>query len=194
VRTIVTIVEGDGEVFAVPTLLRRLAAEHRVFDAQFPPPIRVHRDRFLRKNEEFRRILLLASAKAAGGTVLVLLDADDDCPVLLAQRIIDQGEQFVRDCRLAVVIAQKEYEAWLLAAAASLAGKRGLAADVAPPPNPDAVRNAKGWLSERMGNARYHEVTDQAALTAVFDIHAAEATRRSFRKLRKEVAAALLTE
>ncbi len=189
---IVSIVEGDGEVRAIPILLRRLAERQGVYDLHAPIPIRVYRDRFLNLEEEFRRKLLLAGAKAgAEGLVLVFLDADDDCPVTLAANIAARAAAVLPHRRVAVVIANREYEAWLLAGAASLAGKRGLPADLAPPDAPDAIRDAKGWLSARVSGSRYHEVSDQAALTAMLDIAAATANSRSFRKLADTVASAL---
>lgn len=189
---IVSIVEGDGEVRAIPILLRRLAERQGVYDLHAPIPIRVYRDRFLNLEEEFRRKLLLAGAKAgAEGLVLVLLDADDDCPVTLAANIAARAAAVLPHRRVAVVIANREYEAWLLAGAASLAGKRGLPADLAPPDAPDAIRDAKGWLSARVSGGRYHEVSDQAALTAMLDIATATANSRSLRKLADTVAGAL---
>jgi hypothetical protein len=185
--TIVCIVEGDGEVRAIPVLLRRLAEAKGVYTLNVPPPIRVHRDQFLRREEEFRRKLLLAAAKAQGGAVLVVLDADDDCPMTLAQDVTARAAEFARGVSLHVVIANREYEAWLLAGASSLAGRRGLRDDLDTPPNPDEIRNAKGWLSERMPTGRYHEVSDQPAFTAAFDLNAARENSRSFRKLAKTV-------
>ncbi|MGC9216666.1 hypothetical protein [Acidithiobacillus sp.] len=79
---IASIVEGDGEVAALPILLRRVGAWQSP-DKNFNvlPPIRVRRDRFLNRDDEFRRMLLLAAAKCGeSGWILVLLDADDDCP------------------------------------------------------------------------------------------------------------------
>lgn len=169
----------------MPVLLRRLAEAKGVFDLVVPPPIRVHRDQFLRRPEEFERKLLLAAAKAQGGTVLVLLDADDDCPVELARDLYARGQVFVHGATLQVVIPNREYEAWFLAAAESLAGRRGLGADITPPEQPDVPRNAKGWLSERMPGGRYHEVSDQPALTAMFDLALASLRSRSFRKMVK---------
>lgn len=183
---VVSIVEGDGEVRALPVLLRRLAAARGMHETSFPEPIRVHRDKFLQRDDEFRRKVLLATAKAgAEGTVLVLLDGDDDCPVTLAAELQERALAVHPGCRLAVVIANREYEAWLLAGAYSLAGKRGLSADLSPPLDPDSIRNAKGWLSERIQNGRYHEVSDQPALTALVDIDQAAASSRSLRKLIK---------
>lgn len=80
--SIASIVEGDGEVAALPILLRRLAAELEPFVVvNALPPIRVRRDRFLNKDEELRRQLLLAASKCGDdGWILIVLDADDDCP------------------------------------------------------------------------------------------------------------------
>ena len=190
-RTIVCIVEGDGEVRAVPVLLHRLAEARGIHDLVIPTPIRVHRDQFLRRRKEFERKLLLATAKAKGGAVVVLLDADDDCPVTLAQDIEARAQPFVRNATLRVVIPKREYEAWFLAAAESLAGRRGLSEDIAPPPQPEDIRDAKGWLSERIQDGRYHEVSDQPALTALFDVELASQRSRSFRKLVKTLEAVL---
>jgi hypothetical protein len=64
-----------------------------------------------------------------------------------------------------------EFEAWFLAAATSLAGQRGLRADLVPPPEPEAKRGAKEWLAaNRTDGYAYSETTDQAALAAVFDL------------------------
>jgi hypothetical protein len=49
-----------------------------------------------------------------------------------------------------VVFANREYEAWFLAAAESLQGKRGFEFEKTPAFEPERLRNAKGWLGERM--------------------------------------------
>lgn len=189
--TIVCIVEGDGEVTAVPVLLRRIAESLGSYDVVLPRPIRVHRDRFIRRDDEFSRTIQLAAAKAQGGAVLVIVDADDDCPVALAADLSQRARAVREDLPIAVVIAQREFESWFLAAAPSLEGRRGLSGDLHPPPDCDAVRDAKGWLSRRIAGGRYHEVTDQPALSAVFDLVQAQLHSRSFRKLYKECAAIL---
>ncbi|MCW7537396.1 DUF4276 family protein [Aquabacterium sp. A7-Y] len=190
--TIVTIVEGDGEVKAVPILLRRIAESHGVYDLDVPVPIRVHRDQFIQRQDEFQRKVLLAAAKAGlAGVILILLDADDDCPVELARAIGERASAVAPHKTISVVIANREYEAWFLAAADSLAGKRGLSPELQPPADPDALRNAKGWLSQRMPGGRYHEVLDQAAMTAIFDIDEAARRSRSMRRLCSVVEAAL---
>ena len=184
--SIVCIVEGDGEVQALPVLLRRLAEARGAYDIDIPMPIRVRRDKFIQRDDEFRGKLRLAGAKAGvSGAVLILLDADDDCPVTLATNVTGRAANVLPNSRVCVVIANREYEAWLLAGAASLAGKRGLREDLESPPNPDGMRDAKRWLSEHIQNYRYHPVSDQPALTACLDIELAAQGSRSLRKFIK---------
>src|SRR2546426_143707 len=78
------IVEGHGEVSAVPVLIRRIAA---LFDAglavRIPQPIRTPRDKLLKEGELERAVELAARKVASSGAVLVLLDAHRACPAQL---------------------------------------------------------------------------------------------------------------
>lgn len=185
---IVSIVEGDGEVSALPVLLRRLATERGPVALVNPlQPIRVRRDRFLKKEEEFRRQLLLAAAKCADdGWILILLDADDDCPKALGAEIYRRAQKYVPHRRLSVVLANREFEAWFIAAAKSLDGLRGFAVAPDEPVEAEALRNAKGWIRAHMKGGAYSEVLDQPAFAARVDLQQAFDNSRSFRKLCKE--------
>jgi hypothetical protein len=188
VISIASIVEGDGEVCALPVLLRRLAAECEPAAVVNPlPPIRVRRDRFLNKDEEFRRQLLLASAKCGdNGWILILLDADDDCPADLGQNILQRAQEYAGHRRLSVVLANREFEAWFIAAAQSLQGVRGFF--VAPEERLDVEtpRDAKGWIRQHMRGGKYSPILDQPAFVAKIDFQQAVGNSRSFRKLCKE--------
>jgi hypothetical protein len=183
---IASIVEGHGEVETLPLLIRRIAASlDPALTVATPPPLRVPKNRLL-KPGELERAVLLAAGKAGGtGAVLILLDSDDDCPAHLGPALLQRATQARGDVRLAVVIAKREFEAWFLAAAPSLRGQRGLPADLQPPPDPEAIRGAKEWLSHRMERG-YTETLDQPALTARFDftqaLHAP-----SFDKFHREI-------
>lgn len=185
-RTVVAIVEGDGEVQAVPVLLRRLCQWLSPLSVvRLGRPIRVHRDRFIKKDAEFRRMLLLAEAKVGGaGWVLVLLDADDDCPVALASSIATRAKAVLPHCAVSVVCANREFEAWFIASAESLSGRRGLLVAAGDSwRDPDTIRGAKEWLSARIADGRYRETTDQPAFAAVMDLEMAHRRSRSFMKL-----------
>lgn len=183
---IACIVEGHGEVTSLPLLIRRLAewrSEAAWVDVE--RPIRVKRDRFLNRDEEFRRYLLLAAEKSGPeGWLLILLDADDDCPVELAKKIIERAYSLLPTHKISTVIANREYEAWFIASAASLNGSRGLLIDpIDLVHDPDLPRDAKGWIGERMKGNTYGPTTDQPAFTQIMDLQIAHERSRSFRKL-----------
>jgi hypothetical protein len=91
------------------------------------------------------------------------------------------------DIPIAVVLAKKEFEAWFLAAAESLRGKRNLPDTLVGPPNPEEIRDAKGWLSEKMPRGvRYSATSDQAPLTQEFDMVSARRAA-SFDKCYREI-------
>ena len=184
--SVACIVEGDGEVSALPVLLRRIRewrTAHIPVDINFP--IRVRRDRFLNKDDEFRRHVLLAQRKSGPeGWILILLDADDDCPATLGASITDRVKQIDPGIRVAVVLANREYEAWFVAAAKSLNGRRGFAFEATNNIfDAEARRDAKGWIRERMTSGVYRETSDQAAFSAVLSLDEAHDNSRSFRKL-----------
>src|SRR5471032_1546694 len=184
---VVSIVEGDGEVQALPILLRRLNGwlTPEAF-ATIEPPIRVHRDKFIRRVDEFNRILLLAAKKCTdNGWILILLDADDDCPVEMAEEIRRRAREVIPHRSISVVLAHREFEAWFMAAARSLIGCRNFHWDSPDPApaNSETLRNAKGWLAERMGGQGYHETLDQPKFASAFDMEFAQMRSRSFRKL-----------
>ena len=59
-------------------------------------------------------------------------------------------------------VARREYEAWFLAAADSIAGRQGLPGDIAAPNEAESIRDANGWLTSRMPPGRaYKETRDQ---------------------------------
>lgn len=182
---VASIVEGDGEVAALPVLLRRLG-EWRTPQviSHILPPIRVRRDRFLNRDEEFRRHLLLAAAKCGdAGWILILLDADDDCPAEMGAKILKRARECVPHRRISVVLAKREFEAWFIAAASSLNGHRGFVYDVNTAMDAETRRDAKGWIKSHRAEGAYRETTDQPAFAARMDLAAALSGSRSFRKL-----------
>lgn len=180
---VVCVVEGHAETETVPILLRRIAEHGALYDLVVPPPLRVPKSRLLKKTE-FERAVDLAGRKAGpGGTILVLLDADEDCPAELGPRLLEWARGARGDVVCAVVLAKREVEAWFLASIGSLRGHRRIRPDISPPPDAEQVGDAKGWLSSAMEpGARYGPVKDQAALGQVFDLELARSQSPSFDK------------
>ncbi len=187
---IVPIVEGHGEVAAVPALLHRLNDESPTrVRLRVNPPTRVKASQFLQFGPEFQRHVALAAAKARQATasiVLVLLDCEDECPKRLAPIIRAQLLARAHDVRFLVVLAYREYETWFLAAADSLRGQQGLPSDLTAPPLPESIRNAKGWIGRQLRPQGYDEIMHQLAFTRLFDFGAASAVP-SFARLRERL-------
>lgn len=189
---VATIVEGHGEVEALPILLRRITEQVAPgLSLQLPRPIRVNRQRVLKAGELERAVELAARLGQTGDGVLILLDGNGDCPGRLGPKLLRRAAEARPDRTIRVVLAASEYEAWFLAAARSIAGRHGIDATVAPPAEPEAIRDAKGWLSGHMRTGqRYRATLHQPALTAIFDLDAAR-TAPSFDKLWRDVNALL---
>ncbi len=194
--TISCVVEGHGDALAVPVLIRHLVGHWQsagefghVHHVDVLVTQRVHRNKVVKDGQVERAVLFAAArqGKKPGG-VLVLLDADDDCPATLGPEILQRARLARDDVPVAVVLANREYEAWFLASTSSMAGRRGLSVALEPPVDPEAVQGAKEWLADRMPSGRaYSETVDQPALSACIDIPTARRHSRSFDKLCREV-------
>ena len=177
------IVEGHGEVPAVPVLLRRLTAEAQAWAVDVGRPIRRPRHRLI-EEAGVKQAVRLALVQPDCGAVLMLLDGNSDCPADLAPAIQNWADEVAAGVPCAVVLAHREYEAWFLAAIESLRGHRGVRTDAEPHPAPEDPRGAKAQLEARMQpGASYLETADQPAFSALFSLREAYRRSRSFRKV-----------
>ncbi|WP_199485184.1 DUF4276 family protein [Actinomadura craniellae] len=186
--TIGTIVEGQGEVQALPVVLRRIAARcvpETWLD--LPRPYRAGRGSLLKAGGIEAAVTVVAEANRVDG-VLVVIDADDDCPATLGPGLLRRAQECRPDKQHAVVLANREFEAWFLAAAPSLGGVRGLAEHLDLPAEPERPRDCKGWLTSRRTDGQsYKPTADQAALADRFDLDMARAHSPSFDKFYRDV-------
>jgi Domain of unknown function (DUF4276) len=189
VRTVlVPIVEGQSEERSIGVLLRRMLSEMGVYDAEIARPFRVKRGRVVREGELERSVKQAIRSRVGATGVLVLLDADDDCPAELASMLLPRVSDQAVPVR--IVVPKAETESWILAAIESLRGHRGIRHDALPPPDPESVRDAKGALSSRMEGTRGYVATDdQPALLGTMDLALAEERSPSFAKLRRDLVA-----
>ncbi len=185
---IYAIVEGLGEVKAFPELLRRLAHERlQRFDMQVFPPHRIPKGRILQGNHLERAAELGARRireYGGRGGLMLLLDADDECPANLGPHLLDRLRAAVADLPSSVVLAKKEFEAWFLAAAPSLRSHARVRSTASAPPEPEEIAGAKEYLARELllPEATYSETVDQVAFTAIMDLAQALGCR-SFEKL-----------
>jgi hypothetical protein len=191
---IVPIVEGYSEVESVPVLLRRYFADTNVYGVEVARPIRVKRNRVVKEGELEKVVELARRQYPEGKAVLVVLDADEDCPADLGPALLGRANSAAYgQFHCAVVLPKTELESWFVAAVASLRGHRGICADAGPPADPEGIADAKHWLTRQMTNRTYVETDDQPAFAERFDFQQAYESCRSFRKFDKEVRAILLS-
>jgi hypothetical protein len=185
---IASVVEGEGEISALPVLLRRLMYEAQIWDADIQPPFMVDRGRLVRPGGLEAAVEAQARRVPADrpGGILVVIDADDDCPADLGPSLLARATR--PDKRTAVVLANREFEAWFLASAPSLAGRAGLAEHLVVPANSETLRDCKGWLTHhRRDGVRYRPRVDQPALTHEMDLDLARVNSPSFDKLCRDI-------
>jgi hypothetical protein len=166
---IAPIVEGHGEVRAVPVLLRRLAPTLVV-----KRPVRFPRSRLIKREHLERAAIIAAANIERHGAVLLLIDADEDCAARKAQELQEILNRSLPMIPCRVVMPVKEFESWIIGGDSRY--------QVA---NPDEAGNLKGRIRDRHGV--YSEAADQVRHIAIADLKRLRACSRSFRKLCKIV-------
>lgn len=181
-RTIAPIVEGHGDVPAAPILIRRLAAQAEIFDVDVKKPIRIPKQK-LQKAGELRKAIDLAVQKSDGSCgILILLDADRDCPAELGPTLLRIANTERPEIPTEVVVANTEYESWFLGSIRSLLDHDRAEHLIFNSKDAERIRGAKEKLAELL-NTYYSETVDQAAYSATFDLREARVNCPSFDKL-----------
>lgn len=190
---VVPIVEGHGEDASLRTLLQRMGNE--IFDAyiEVSRPIRGKRMKLIRLGElernighAVRRLREMESEDPA--VILVLLDADDDLPCQLGPAVLGLAQAARGDMDVSCVIANVEYETWLVAGADSLGDYLDLSQDRGLPQDPEARRLGKAWIQQRFRKRpRYSPTAYQPAMTSRMDLRRARERSPSFDKLCREL-------
>ena len=135
----------------------------------------------------------LAARKGEGRCqILVLIDAENDCPKELAPQLLARAVAARGDVPIAVVLAKMEFEAWFLGAIESVRETADTVGASVLGVDPESVRGAKEKLSELTG-APYSEVIDQASMTARFDMDKARRNCPSFDKCWRAVESMLMS-
>lgn len=174
------VVEGAGDVEAMPILLRRLLIErHRIYDVEVLRPYRYGELARMSKNFD-RNIRAVAKENAP---ILWTADCDDDCPV----DWVSHFEQnlpagFPVPIRFALFV--REFESMFLAEHQCLITRLALDPRTPRLGNPETHRDAKGEITRMMpAGAAYKEMVNQPSLTAAMDLSVAIGSSRSLRHL-----------
>lgn len=170
--TIAAIVEGHGEVAAVPLLLRRLNPAVNV-----ARPIRIPKSKLVVASE-LQRVVQIARSNIRNrsrGMILLILDADDDCAKEWGPKLRGWMRESVPDVDCFVVLIVREFESWILGGRADF--------DVS---QPDTVGRVEERLAEANGG-RYQKTIDQPRFTSQIDIDLLARKSKSFGRLVKRM-------
>lgn len=182
---LVCIVEGRGEVKAVPKLCARLM-KHLGIQGWYvdEDPVRRSRSQLVDErvpspnrpchSEGLTKVLQQARSRSPSA-ILVLCDADDDCAANWGPSASDLLKRSIQ-VPSAAVMAEREYETWLLA---------GLAAQKAWSSSAKR-RNAKGAMEHLFPD--YKPTTHQLPCTQQMNLSLAWARSDSFDKLARSIA------
>jgi hypothetical protein len=181
---IVPIVEGPGDIEAIPELLRRILFElHHVYDWEIAKPLKANSLTYLRTN--VNSYLRYAHGIPGCGAILIVLDLDDGCPKNEALSFADEiRHTYHFSYPISVVLAHREYEAWFLASLDSIAGYCDLPEGLSYPSLVENIRGAKEWLTRQMPpGVAYRETHHQVRMTQLIDLNLAQTRSRSFQRL-----------
>ncbi|RYD48596.1 MAG: DUF4276 family protein [Verrucomicrobiaceae bacterium] len=183
------VVEGYGDVAAVPAILGRVGNAFGVNAYAANPPIRVKGLAQLVRPGELERWVKLAQSRDGVDRVLFVIDVDEGCPVSLRSdfetRIQQMGNAVTKPVSFCLIKA--EFETWFLADAENLKlalPEYGWADNVAVI-DPSNRRGAKELLDSLLLGSSYKETRDQEIMARKIDIKSLYASDRSFKRFVK---------
>ncbi|MBM4284241.1 MAG: DUF4276 family protein [Deltaproteobacteria bacterium] len=124
--------------------------------------------------------------------MIIILDADDDCPAQLGPSLLKRCQQ-VTKLPCLVVIANREIESWLLGSKDSLGGICGVKHNAVSPAEPEKIRGAKEHLTRNMEpGKRYLASDDLPRLLEKIDIHLTGQHCPSFKRFFQKLSGIML--
>lgn len=166
---ITCIVEGHGEVQAAPILLRRTLQEiFSINSAEIVPQRRQGINALEASNwANFKRYL--ATAYYEESPILWMLDADDFCPCDKLRDIYSAALEMEVQQPIGFCFWHREFETIFLHDTNALS-KTLKCAPIPGPESPQAIRDAKRWISSQFPpNSCYKETLHQAKITSRLD-------------------------
>ncbi len=198
----IAIVEGETEVDCIHGLVERIWREmlKRIDLPIFLTPFRSKRDQVLAVNSSNlgdiveKAFLKLQRRQGSDpescSIVLILLDAEEDCPATLAPQMLTVARTARSDANVVCVMPKRSIENWIVAGAVSLAGINGLPQKLSHPVN---VEDCSGvaWVNKQLRSAKqtrgYKKTQDAKIFFQSIDLIECRRNSPSFDKLCREL-------
>jgi hypothetical protein len=186
----VLLVEGDGDREAVPHLCRRVFPVLGAVDCgPAPRPIMCGDIPKLRRIGALEKFLEYACRRSDGDSVVLLVDCDDDCPLLVAKQFHPRACEIAGRFRkkIAIGFMYREFETLFLYSLRELQQNYPaygwLTEESDYSREWSETRGAKGALNRLMRNYYYKETRDQVRFVSVVDLEIVRNTCRSAKHL-----------
>lgn len=164
------VVEGRGEIQAVPLLLRRRLANRMDYRDLLGRPVPCNGRENALKPKGIEGKVAVAAVRPGCRCVLVLLDGEGDPVCELGPKLLGRSHETASGKEVVVCLADAKYEDWLVASAESLE-----IPELAYSPERDSVRA----LKEALHPSKYVKPSWQPKLTDRLDFDLASGRSRS---------------
>lgn len=168
------VVEGKGDINAMPLLLRRYMESTGDYRDLIGKPIPLHGRGNATGKDGIERYAATSEIRPGCVGVLVVLDADDDCAAQFGPSLRARAEGAVAS-PVRVVLAERNFEDWLYASIETLS--IGQSRSYSP------GASGLGAIVELLRSRKYAKATWQARLTSQMDIGLAAGRSRSLARL-----------
>lgn len=187
-KTLLPIVEGHGDIQAVPVLIRRILQHHNIFDVEVLNP---HKRGDLSKiKANFDNCFKMAIKEKAAIIWIIDFDcATCDCVASESSQLYQRANAIYAGWPFRVAFMVKEFETLFLSEPdATRSILKEIPKATTFPENPEAIRGAKEWLSKAMPSGyAYKETVHQVKLSAVIDLDCLRESSASYRHLEKSI-------
>lgn len=191
---IILLVEGHGDIIAVPRLLHNIMKCLKIYDVDTDRrPMKVGEIAKLQSDGVLEKFIRYACMKD-GDLILLIVDCDDDCPVDVARdflnRIKSMGGAVSK--KIGVVFFKKEFESLFLFSIEALAAATPEFGwdleDFDVDRDMEEIRDAKGQLRRLMkGGKTYKETTDQTQFIKALNFDRLRERSRSFQHFQNTI-------
>jgi hypothetical protein len=186
----ILIVEGQGDVSAIPVLVRSVLHANGIYDVQLAPRPKTNVEvRKLSRAGEIERYVEYCN-RDDGDSILIAIDCDDFCPLQVSSEWACRIRKLPFRKPVAICLFRCEYEAILLPSINIIANRYPAFNwnNVHCPDDIENIRDVKGLISNMMPKDRaYKETRDQARFTACIDLDLSRSNSRSFRHFEKSI-------
>lgn len=184
---ILPVVEGDGDVKAVPILVRRILHEHGLYDVDLLPA---------QKRGDFPKVRgafdnYFNAALKWNAPILWVMDFDcEDCECVAQESLAlyRHASRIRPGWPFKVVFVPKEFETLFLLEQQAARDVLGIAQDYQFPDSPELIRGAKQVLSKALPSGRaYKEMVHQEKIAARLEMAMLRSVSPCFRHMENSI-------